>query len=575
MTTSQAPAGPRAEDTTVDVLVVGSGTGMAAALAARERGLEVLVVEKTAYVGGSTARSGGAFWIPGNETLVSAGAPDTSEAARDYLRAVVGDSAPSRRWEAFLDHGRDTVAMLRRTTPMSFFWARGYSDYHPENPGGSPLGRTCECLPFGASVLGEERGRLRPGVLEAPVPMPVTGADYKWMNLMTRTPLRSWPRIAKRAAQGIGGAVLGREYLAGGQALAAGMFAGLLRAGVPVWTRTSLVEPTTEDGRVTGAVLEQDGRRVVVTARRGVVLAAGGFEHDLAMRHEHQSAALEPVSLGAEGNTGDGITTGRALGAGVSLMREAWWFPAVAPVGDAGPSVLLAERSLPGSLMIDRTGARFLNEAGDYMSFGQEVLRREADGAPVGDMWLVFDQAYRNSYVLGGSVFPRMPLPKTWYDAGVAVRADDARRLADRMAVPAEAFEATLARFNRLAATGNDSDFHRGASAYDRYYGDPTVEPNPNLRPLTGPLYAVRVVLSDLGTCGGLTVDDRARVLREDGSAVPGLYAIGNTAANAFGNRYPGAGATIGQGLVFGHVAAQDLASASHDGTPTTRPVCR
>ena len=559
--TSVPPAGPRAKDTTVDVLVVGSGTGMAAALASHEEGLDVLVVEKTGYVGGSTARSGGAFWVPGNDTLRAEGAPDSAEAVRDYLRAVVGDGAPASRWEAFLEHGRDAVEMLRRTTPMRFFWARGYSDYHPENPGGSPLGRTCECLPFDASVLGAERTRLRPGVVEAPVPMPVTGADYKWMNLMVRTPLRSWPRILKRAVQGIGGLALGRDYLAGGQALAAGMFAGLVRAGVPVWTRSSLVELTTEGDRVTGAVIEQDGRRVVVTARRGVVLAAGGFDHDLPARREHQSARLEPVSLGAEGNTGDGIAAGRSLGGGVALMQEAWWFPAVAPIGDAGPAVLLAERSLPGSLMVDHTGSRFINEAADYMSFGQEVLRREAAGSPVGDMWLVFDQRYRNSYVLAGSVYPRMPLPESWYAAGIAVRAGDGRELADRMGVPPESFAATLERFNRLAASGNDYDFHRGESAYDRYYGDPTVTPNPNLRPLSGTLYAVRVVLSDLGTCGGLTVDGNARVVREDGAVVPGLYAIGNTAANAFGHRYPGAGATIGQGLVFGFVAAKDLAA--------------
>lgn len=561
MTTSTPPPGPPVEETTVDVLVIGSGTGMAAALAAHEKGLSALVVEKTGYVGGSTARSGGAFWIPGNDTLRAAGAPDTREAAREYLRAVVGGGAADRRWEAFLDHGRDAVAMLARATPMRFFWARGYSDYHPENPGGSPLGRTCECSPFDASVLGTERARLRPGVLEAPVPMPVTGADYKWMNLMTRTPLRSWPRIIRRAAQGIGGVALRREYMAGGQALAAGLFAGLIRAGVPVWTRTSLVELTTTGGRVTGAVVEQDGRRVVVTARRGVVLAAGGFDHDLPMRHEHQSDQLEGVSLGAEGNTGDGIAAGRELGGGTALMEEAWWFPAVAPIGDGAPAVLLAERSLPGSLMVDRTGSRFLNEADDYMSFGQEVLRREFAGSPVGDMWLVFDQGYRNSYVLAGTVFPRMPLPRSWYEAGIAVCADDERELATRMGVPAETFAATLERFNRLAESGNDYDFRRGESAYDRYYGDPTVTPNPNLRPLSGTLYAVRVVLSDLGTCGGLTVDERARVLREDGAAIPGLYAIGNTAANAFGHRYPGAGATIGQGLVFGYVAAQELAA--------------
>ncbi|TNC18776.1 3-ketosteroid-delta-1-dehydrogenase, partial [Georgenia sp. 311] len=505
---SSTPAGPRVQDTTVDVLVVGSGTGMAAALSARDQDMSVLVVEKTEYVGGSTARSGGAFWIPGNDTLRSEGSPATPEMDRDYVAAVVGDTSSRTRWQAFLDHGPDAVAMLARTTPMEFFWARGYSDYHPEKPGGSALGRSCECHPFDASVLGDERGRLRPGVVEAPVPMPVTGADYKWMNLMTRTPLRSLPRIVKRVAQGLGGKLIGREYTAGGQALAAGMFAGLIGAGVPVWTRTSLVELLTDGGRVTGAVVEQDGTRVTVTARRGVVLAAGGFDHDMAMRHEYQSPRLGHWSLGSEGNEGDAIAAGRALGAGVDHMAEAWWFPAVAPVGDGEPSVLLAERSLPGSMIVDQTGSRFINEATDYMSFGQEILRREADGSPVTDMWLVFDQRYRNSYVLAGGVFPRMPLPKAWYDAGIAVRADNPGDLATAMGVPQADFAATVARFNEMAGTGIDHDFQRGASAYDRYYGDPTVTPNPNLRPLSGGLYAVRVVLSDLGTCGGLTVDE-------------------------------------------------------------------
>lgn len=477
------------------------------------------------------------------------------------MDAVVGDGADPDRWRTYLEHGADAVSMLARTTPMEFFWATGYSDYHPEEPGGSALGRSCECRPFDASVLGEERGRLRPGVVEAPIPMPVTGADYKWMNLMTRTPLRSFPTIARRVVQGIGGKLIGREYMAGGQALAAGMFAGLIRAGVPVWTRTSLVELVTDGDAVSGAVLEQDGTRVTVRARRGVVLAAGGFDHDMALRHEHQSPSLRPVSLGAEGNVGDGITAARRLGAGTDLMEEAWWFPAVAPLEGADPAVLLAERSLPGSLIVDQTGNRFINEATDYMSFGQELLRLEGAGSPVTDMWLVFDQRYRNSYVLAGGVFPAMPLPQAWYDAGIAVRGSNPRELAAGMDVSQEAFAAAMERYNRMAGAGVDHDFERGASAYDRYYGDPTVSPNPNLRPLAGTLYAVRMVLSDLGTCGGLTVDPRARVLREDGEAITGLYAIGNTAANAFGHSYPGAGATIGQGLVFGHVAAADLAA--------------
>lgn len=560
---TSVPRGPRARDITVDVLVVGAGTGMAAALAGHELGLDCLIIEKTPYVGGSTARSGGAFWVPGNETLQAASAPETDASAHEYLEAVVGADASTSRWESFLDHGRAAVAMLTRTTPMSFFWARGYSDYHPENPGGSAVGRTCECRPFNASQLGAERARLRPGVLEAPIPMPVTGADYKWLNLMTRTPLRSLPRVIQRAVQGIGGAVLGRKYVAGGQGLAAGMFAGLLRAGVPVWTRTSLVELRSEDGRVSGAVVEQDGRTFNVRTRRGVVLAAGGFDHNMAMRHEHQSRALIPgASLGAEGNTGDGISAGESLGAGTDLMNESWWFPAVAPAGDGQPGVLLAERSLPGSLIVDHTGNRFINESTDYMSFGQRLLAREADGDPVTSMWIVFDQRYRNRYLLAGTVFPAMPLPREWYEKGVAVTASSPGELAVKMRVPTDSFVTSLQRFNRLAASGNDYDFQRGESAYDRYYGDPTETPNPNLRPLAGKLYAIRVILSDLGTCGGLTVDERARVLRPDHTPIEGLYAIGNTAANAFGRRYPGAGATIGQGLVFGYVAARDLARA-------------
>ncbi|WP_280218224.1 3-ketosteroid-delta-1-dehydrogenase [Nocardia neocaledoniensis] len=550
-----------AHDTTVDLLVVGSGTGMAAALAAHELGLSSLVVEKTTYVGGSTARSGGAFWIPGSSILPDTGAAAVAE-AETYIRAVVGNSAPAERGQAFLDSGARTVAMLERTTPMRFFWAEGYSDYHPEEPGGRADGRTCECLPFDASVLGPERPRLRPGVMEAPVPMPVTGADYKWMNLIARKPVKALARIVRRAALGIGGMLVGREYLAGGQALAAGLFAGVLRAGIPVWTETELLRLTRDGDRVTGAVLRQRGREVTVVARRGVVLAAGGFDHDMAARHKFQSALLaEDASLGAEGNTGDAIVAAQELGAGIALMDQAWWFPAYAPLPGAEPQVMLAERSLPGSFVVDQTGRRFINEAVDYMSFGQAMLERERAGDPALQLWLVFDQRYRNNYIMAGGVFPRQPLPRAWYEAGIAHRADDPAALAAEMGVPADALVETFRNAAHFAETGVDPEFGRGESAYDRYYGDPTVTPNPNLAPLAkAPFYAVRMVLSDLGTCGGLVADREARVLREDGSVIEGLYAIGNTAANAFGATYPGAGATIGQGLVYGYIAARHAA---------------
>jgi 3-oxosteroid 1-dehydrogenase len=562
---STIPAGLPLRDTTVDLLVVGSGTGMAAALAAAERGLTVLIVEKSPYVGGSTARSGGALWIPASPVLEENGAGDTAQKARTYLDSVVAGTAPPQRSAEFVTQLAAAVQMLRRTTPMRFTWARDYSDYHPEHPGGSADGRTCECRPFNTSLLGEYRSLLRPGLMEPKIPMPTTSADYRWMNLMARVPRKGLPLIVKRLAQGVGGLMLGRRYTAGGQALAAGLFAGVLRAGIGVWTQTALVRLVTEEGRVTGAVVAHDGHEVTISARRGVVLAAGGFDHNMDMRWKFQSESLgDNASLGAETNTGDAIRIAHNVGAGIDLMDQAWWFPAVAPLPGADPLVMLAERSLPGSLIVDQSGQRFTNEASDYMSFGQCVLERERAGNPVESMWIVFDQQYRNSYVFAADRFPRMSLPQAWYDAGIAHRSDDLAELGRMMKVPESQFVATVSRFNEMSRAGDDSDFSRGESAYDRYYGDPTITPNPNLRPLDkAPFYAVKMALSDLGTCGGLRADERARVLREDGTAIAGLYAIGNTAANAFGATYPGAGATIAQGLVYGYIAALDAAAAT------------
>ncbi len=566
------PAGLTVADTTVDLLVVGSGTGLAAALAAHELGLSVLIVEKSSYVGGSTARSGGALWLPASPVLRDAGADDTVGSAAAYLSSVVAGSAPPQRSTEFLTHVSATVDMLRRTTPLRLFWARDYSDYHPEEPGGSAAGRTCECHPLDTSILGEYRTRLRPGVLEAGFSIPTTGADYRWMNLVARVPRKGVPTFGKRLAQGLGGRLIGRRYAAGGQGLVAGLFAGVLRAGIPVWTDTALLRllnAPADGDRVTGAVVDHDGREVTITARRGVVLATGGFDHSMDMRWKFQSESLGPnLSLGAESNTGDGIRAGQEIGADIASMDQAWWFPAIAPLPGKAPAVMLAERTLPGCLIVDHNGRRFANESADYMSFGQRLLELERSGSPVEAMWIVFDQQYRNSYVFGAELFPRMRIPQVWYDAGIAVRADDLAGLAALMTVPVPEFRQTMTRFNQNAAAGVDPDFGRGQSAYDRYYGDPTIKPNPNLRPLLkGPFYAVKMVLSDLGTCGGLQTDGAARVLREDGDAIAGLYAIGNTAANAFGTTYPGAGATIAQGLVYAYIAARNAA-----GMPAPKP---
>src|SRR5699024_9981899 len=387
-------------DTTVDLVIIGAGTGMAAALAADELGLSTLIIEKTEYVGGSMALSGGAFWIPDNPVLRAAGAGDSLARAEQYLRTIVGDSAGEQRWLNYLHHGPDTVGLLQRTTPLEFMWSRGYSDYHAEQPGGSAIGRTCESKPFDLSVLGTHRDKLRPTGLSAPLPMPLTGVDYRLLNLLTSIPLRAFPRAVRRVAQGVGGKVAGREYTAGGQALAGGLDAGVLRSGIPVWRNTHLRRVTTAEGRVNGVVVTgDDGSEVTATARRGVVLAAGGFDHNMPKRHEYQSPRLGEWTMGSPGNTGEAIDVAGQVGAATDLLDQAWWFPAVAPLPNGKPKVMLAERSLPGSFIVDSAGRRFIDESVDYMTFGQQVLAREEAGDPVGDMWIVVDQEYRASYV--------------------------------------------------------------------------------------------------------------------------------------------------------------------------------
>ncbi len=542
-----------------DLIVVGSGTGLLGALTAAEEGLSVLVVEKSAVVGGSTSLSGGGFWIPGNSILREEGVVDDAERLRTYLRAATKGEVPEERWLTHVLHGPDAVESLRRNTPLKYQWMREYADYFPELPGGSAKGRAVEPRPFDARTLGEHRTELRGPVLEPPFPMPITSRAYRWMNLMTRNP-RGVVVAGSALGLGLGGKVVRREYVAGGQALAAGLYAGVLRAKIPVWLNSPLRELVVgEGGQVTGVVVQRGGVDVVVHATRGVLLSAGGFDRNAEMRHRYQAEGIDTDwSFGNPDNTGDAIAAAAAIGADLAFMSESWWFPAIM-TPDGTPGALLAERSLPGQIIVNGRGRRFMNEAVNYMSAGQIIWSKDTPEDPHVPAWMIFDQTFKNRYMFGTVVMPRRPLPKAWYDAGLAHKAKTVEDLADAVGLPD--LPATVARFNVLAAAGRDDDFHRGDSAYDRYYGDPSVTPNPCLGPVrTGPFYAVRMVPGDLGTCGGVRADHFARALRADGTVIEGLYASGNAAGNAFGRCYPGPGATIGQGLVYAHVAARHAA---------------
>ena len=553
---------------TFDVVIAGSGAaGMTAALSAARLGLSAVVIEKTGFFGGSTARSGGGIWVPGNEVLRRAGVHDTAEQASRYLAYVAGPDVDPERQQAFLEHGPAMLALVRSATPVDFAWVPGYADYYPEAPGGLASGRSIEPVPFdGRRVLGDELGRLNPPYLPAPDGVAITQADYRWLSLGTGHP-RAVMTAARVAARTAKTKLLSQRTLSLGQALAAGLRAGLTGSGIPVWLNTPLTGLLTEDGRVTGVTAVRDGAPVTIRARRGVLLATGGFERNAEMRATYQR---QPVgtewTTGSPGNTGEGILAGLAAGAALGLMDDAWWGPTIPLTG--GPYFCLAERSLPGCILVNAAGRRFVNESAPYVDTVHAMYDKHTGADPHIPAWLVFDQRYRNSYVFAGMP-PRKPLPRRWYAAGVVMRADSLAELAQVAGLSADGLDATVRRFNEFAGTGRDADFRRGESAYDRYYGDPRCRPNPNLAPLAAPpFYAVMIVPGDLGTKGGLRTDARARVLRADGSPVPGLYAAGNASAAVMGHSYAGAGATIGPAMTFGYIAALDMAEPEGGAEP-------
>lgn len=544
-----------------DVVVVGAGgAGMSAALAASRKGLDTVLIEKSAYFGGSTARSGGGVWIPGNYALEAAGQvdPGDRERAKEYLDAIVGDTVPKVRRDTYLDRGPEVLDFIRSTTPLQFAWVPEYADYLPEQPGGRPRGRSVEPVPLDARFLGEEIERLHPPYTKAPANLIVTQADFRKISLGLRT-LKGPLTMVKVMLKRLLAIATGKKMYAMGNAIAIGLRKGLADAGVPVEYETALVDLLVEDGRVVGVVVDQDGQRREIRARRGVVLGSGGFEHSQELREKFLPQPTSTAwSTGAVSNTGAGLLAGTTVGAATDLLDDAWWGPTIPLPGRAW--FCLAERNLPGSIIVNSAGRRYMNEALPYVEATHEIYKGEATGVSHVPSYMVFDQTYRNRYLFAG-VAGRQPFPGRWYKEGVVTRAATLDELAAKVGVPAAELTATVERFNGFARSGVDEDFHRGESAYDKYYSDPTVKPNCSLAPIEkGPFYAVKIVPGDLGTKGGLVTDEHARVLREDGAVIPGLYAAGNVSSAVMGNTYPGPGGTIGPALVFGYLAAEDLA---------------
>jgi len=355
--------------------------------------------------------------------------------------------------------------------------------------------------------------------------------------------------------------LLRRKILTLGGALIAQLRYALKQMDVPLWLECPMKELLVEEGKVVGVAAEQEGETITIGARYGVLLAAGGFPHNLDMRKKYLPAPQSTAWTSAsKGNTGDAIRAGMAIDAATDLLDDAWWGPSsVDP--DGAPFFHVAERSLPGSILVNGKGQRYTNEAASYVVVGHDMFDKHTKDNIHVPSYFIFDQHYKNKYIFGTS-FPGMKFPELYYETGYITRAGTIAELAQKLGIAADNLENTITTFNELAIQGKDTQYHRGENAYDNYYGDPTVKPNPNLYPLEQPpYYAVAMYPGDLGTKGGLLTNEFAQVLDKEGTIIENLYATGNSMASVMGNSYPGPGATIGPSMTFGYIAANHIAN--------------
>ncbi|MFE7328603.1 FAD-binding protein [Streptomyces sp. NPDC057565] len=510
-------------DQECDVLVVGSGGGaLTGAYGAAARGLDTLVIEKTGYFGGTTAYAGAGLWLPGNQAQTRGGLDDSADLGRAYFRAVVGEASPHELQDAYLDHAGETVAFLEDNPHLRFEY-RPFPDYYA-----AP-------------------GRFEAGRAVFPVDLPAPEAPHALLDAV-RPP--AWAeRLGLPPAEGPltdGRALIGRLLLA---MESTGNGRTLLH--------TALRQLITEDGRVVGAEAGQDGRTLRIRARHGVLLAAGGFEGNAELRRNWQGLPGADWTMGPQGaNTGQALVAAVEAGAATGLLDQSWWCPSLRfPDGTAAFTL-----GLHGGIFVDGTGRRFANESLPYDRMGRQMLAAKAGTTPDNPVWWIFDGRFGDE-LPGITVVPADR--KAFTEAGLWRTAATLDDLAQRIGVDTEVLRTTVRTFNGYTADGTDADFHRGEDAYDRFFAQGEGA-NPCLVPIEeGPFHAVQIVLGDLGTKGGVRTDAQARVLREDGSPIPGLYAAGNTTASVAGPTYPGPGVPIGSAMVFGHIAASDMAGQS------------
>lgn len=559
-------------DYNVDIVVIGSGGGgLTAALAAQDSGCSTLVLEKSPFYGGATAMSGGAIWVPCNTHMKNLNIPDSKEEALEYLASVTEGIICKERLQAYVDNAATMVDFLEKNTPVKFDAVEKYPDYYPEKKGGKPGGRTLEPQPFNGKLLKSElAGMRKPHPQElamgkvaftAQEAHEILFSGAKGQLLAAKTILHSFLRIPQWVHYGrdtrltLGNALIGRLRYA------------LLEKKIPIWCSTPLHEIIMENDKVVGVQVLKDGKLVTIEGKKGVILASGGFARKKGMRVQHQMSPISTSWTAApEPDQGEVHQMGESLGADMALMDENWWTPTTLIPGEELAWLLVIEKSLPGSIMVNKDGKRFTNEASSYNDVVKGMYGDNEKTGTTIPAFIIMDKRCRENYPCGPlfpgkfqpELFWKKALKDRWIEKGSSVE-----QIAEKLGIDAGGLKATIQEFNTQAVLGKDPAFHRGESAYDRYYADPTVTPNPSLAPLKEfPFYGFQVWPGDLGTKGGMVTDKHGRVLKEDGSPIPQLYATGNCTSSVMGRSYPGAGGTIGPSMTFGYLAARFAAQA-------------
>jgi succinate dehydrogenase/fumarate reductase flavoprotein subunit len=558
------------DEYTCDALVVGSGAaGLSAAVTVGHHGLNVLIVEKEARFGGTTARSGGWLWIPGTSLARAWGIVEDREQARTYLRHEAGNSFDAARVDAFLEAGPKAVDFFISKTAVRFDMPLTFPDYHAEAPGGAQGGRSMVTRPFDGRELGKAIEHLGPPLPELTVFGIMLGSGKDIIHFMRATKsFASAAYVAKRLSKHCLDVLRhGRGMtLTNGNALVGRLAKSAFDLNIPLWRSSPVRELIVEDGAVRGAMVEREGRMIRVIARRGVVLACGGFPHDVARRKAmfpHAPTGSEHWSPGPAGNTGDGLRLAETAGGRIedSLPNAAAWVPvSVTTRKDNSRGVMphFIDRAKPGVIAVTRDGKRFTNEGNSYHDFVQDLMKAAKPGEEIA-AFLIADHRALRKYGLG--CVPPFPLPiGAHLRSGYLKRGATLAELAKEADINANGLQATVAAFNTTAAEGRDPVFGKGSRAYNRYQGDALHGPNPCIAPLARPpFYAIKLVIGDLGTYAGIRTDAQARALDADGRPIPGLYAAGNDMASIMGGNYPGAGITLGPALTFGYVAGRHL----------------